>query len=126
MRLAFPPQSPAQLSVGQPILERLTVVDEQHGDLHSKARLQVGVAGDVDLLQLTAELGGDRLHDLFHVVAQMALGAGVECELDGWRHASEGSRRAPTTRAEPPAGGRARVGASTACMVTVSKLGSDS
>ncbi len=60
------------------VRERLHAVDLDHGQESSIARLQLGVSGDVDEVELEAELGAHVGHDLERAGAEAAVGGVID------------------------------------------------
>src|SRR5208282_2055598 len=75
-------QAFAQLARSASIFERLAIVHEQHRHFDSEARLEAGVAVDLDPLETRVEFRKFSRNRLFHLAAQPAVVACVENQLD--------------------------------------------
>jgi hypothetical protein len=60
------------------VRECLFAVDLHHGEERSVARLELGVSGDVDHVELEAELGARLRHDLERAGAEAAVRSVVD------------------------------------------------
>jgi hypothetical protein len=66
------PEPPAKRVRIHEELERLHAVDLDHGDALAIAALQVGIPGDVDLLEVERDLGTHLLEDPARALAEVA------------------------------------------------------
>jgi hypothetical protein len=101
---SLPSETPPQRVRLDPVDRQPLAVELEHGEPFAVTPLEVGIAGDLDLLDVEAELGAERLQVLARPLAEVAIARDVERERgqgrfgDGFRDTARGSR-SPRRRA---------------------------